>query len=151
MLLSTGVKVCITKMRYNQLVCTMTTPPAATGRPSRASQKEGHAMTPDIDEIAKRVGDLRHAAGVPVEPARRGPVQLNRFFLESSLRHVALPNLSFRAVADRLRRPDLVGDDAPHDPGRSAFFLSGTMPHSLIDLSALALANVLPSGLKATE
>jgi IrrE N-terminal-like domain len=70
-------------------------------------------VTIDADEIAKRVGDLRHAAGVPVDSARRGPVQLNRFFLESSLRHVALPNLSFRAVAERLRRPDLAVDDGP--------------------------------------
>lgn len=70
-------------------------------------------MTIDADEIAKRVGDLRIDCGVPVEPARRGPVQLNRFFLESSLLHVALPNLTFRAVAEHLRRPDLVGDDGP--------------------------------------
>jgi IrrE N-terminal-like domain len=69
-------------------------------------------MTLSPDAIASRVSDLRIDLGVPVDPVRRGPVPLNRFFLESHLRHVALPNLTLSAVADRLQRPDLiVGDD----------------------------------------
>ena len=66
-------------------------------------------MTLDIEEVAKRVGDPLPTVGVQVEPALRCPVQLNRFFLESSLRHVALPDLTHGAAAERLRGPDLVG------------------------------------------
>lgn len=53
--------------------------------------------------IADAVARLRHDANVPVDPRRRGPVPLNRFFEELNLAHAALPGLTVGGVADSLR------------------------------------------------
>jgi len=71
-----------------------------------------------------RRADLRRDCGVLVDLARRGPVLLNRFFAETTLRHVALPNLTRGAVGDRLKRPDIIIGDA-QDPLAGFVFVAG--------------------------
>lgn len=53
--------------------------------------------------IAAAVADLRARAGLPADPARRGPVPLDRFFQELNLSHVALPGLTLGGVVAHLR------------------------------------------------
>jgi hypothetical protein len=59
--------------------------------------------TDAIDRVAAAIAALRHEAGQPADPSRRGPVLLNRFFEEKNLDHVALPDLTRGAVASHLR------------------------------------------------
>lgn len=49
------------------------------------------------------VAELRAQIGLPIDPARRGPVPLDRFFPEVAVSHVALPGLTLGGVVAHLR------------------------------------------------
>lgn len=53
--------------------------------------------------IAEEIAHLRSRFQVPVDPARRGPVPLNRFFEELNLSHVPIADLTCGRVTDYLR------------------------------------------------
>lgn len=60
----------------------------------------------NLDDIPEIVADLRQRLRIPVEPARRGPVLLDRFFSEMTnpkLSHHVLPDLSRGKVIEHLR------------------------------------------------
>ena len=65
--------------------------------------------------IARNVADLRKTCQMPEDPMRRGPVLLERFLAEHTLRIVELPRLSRAAVYDYLLSkgslPGELGDD----------------------------------------
>lgn len=63
------------------------------------------------DRIEAAITGLRRTCGLPVEPRRRGPVPLDRFFEETGLVHLALPNLTRQSVGDFLRREGILVDD----------------------------------------
>ncbi len=52
--------------------------------------------------IAEAIARLRRDIKLPVDPAVRGPVPLNRFFEECNLSHVALSGLTCGRVAEHL-------------------------------------------------
>lgn len=52
--------------------------------------------------IADAVATLRDRCGLPADPARRGPVPLDRFFQAANLMHVSLPELNTAAVVNHL-------------------------------------------------
>jgi hypothetical protein len=81
-------------------------------------------MTRTADAVTAAVADLRRDCGVPVDPARRGPVLLLRFFEETMLLHFALPHLTRGAVAAHLRRPD-VGVGCANEPLAGFVFVAG--------------------------
>lgn len=57
------------------------------------------------------IAGLRRDLGIPVDPARRGPVPLDRFFAELNVSHATLPGMTLGAVADELRRDAIPVDD----------------------------------------
>ena len=72
--------------------------------------------------IAAAVAALRRDCGLPVEPSRRGPVLLNRFFEEKNLSPVALPELTRAAVAGYLRGEGIPVEDLGDPTQRLAGF-----------------------------
>jgi len=52
--------------------------------------------------ISDTVAELRRDAGERIDPSRRGPVMLDRFFPEFNLRHFALPQLTVGRVVEHL-------------------------------------------------
>jgi hypothetical protein len=77
--------------------------------------------------IADAVSDLRARVGLPVDPARRGPEPLDRFFRELNLSHVALPGLTLGGVGDHLRADGVPLEDigAPETPLAGFLFAAG--------------------------
>ena len=77
--------------------------------------------------IAAAVADLRARAGVPADPARRGPVPLDRFFQELNLSHVALPGLTLGGVVKHLRADGVPVEDLgdPKAPMAGFLFAAG--------------------------
>ena len=73
--------------------------------------------------IAAAVADLRARIGLPVDPTRRGPVPLDRFFQELNLSHVALPGLTLGGVADHLRADGVPVEDIGEPTTSLAGFL----------------------------
>jgi len=76
--------------------------------------------------IPEAVADLRRDLGIPVDPARRGPTPLNRFFEELSqprIAHHALPDLTRGAVVEHLRSQGIPADDLGDAAERLAGFL----------------------------
>ena len=56
----------------------------------------------DVDLIADAIAVLRKKCGIPVDPGRRGPVPLDRFFQAANLSHAAVPELSWAKVIEYL-------------------------------------------------
>ena len=80
--------------------------------------------------IAEAVRKLRQRLDLPVDPSRRGPVPLNRFFENMTgprVAHFARPDVSRRTVAEHLRSQGLaVGDlGESDDPLVGFLFLAG--------------------------
>jgi hypothetical protein len=73
--------------------------------------------------IADTVSDLRARVGLPVDPARRGPEPLDRFFTELSLSHVALPGLTLGGVVEHLRAEGVPIEDLGDPTAPLAGFL----------------------------
>lgn len=73
--------------------------------------------------IADAVAQLRREFHLPADPARRGPVPLNRFFDELNLSHVALPGLTVGGVADHLRADGVPVDGLGDPAAKLAGFL----------------------------
>ena len=73
--------------------------------------------------IGEAIAQLRRDAAVPVDPARRGPVPLDRFFDELNLAHVALPGLSIGAVTVQLQADGVSVEPFGNPDDRLAGFL----------------------------
>lgn len=76
--------------------------------------------------IAQAVADLRRDLGIPVDPLRRGPTPLNRFFEELGqprIAHHALPDLTRGAVAEHLLSQGIPAEDLGDPAERLAGFL----------------------------
>ena len=67
--------------------------------------------------IAETIAQLRQDIGDVIDPARRGPVVLDRYFPEFNLRHFAVPQLSIGRVVEHLLREGNAIDDLG-DPAR---------------------------------
>ena len=68
--------------------------------------------------ISDVVAKLRRDFELPVDPTRRGPVPLNRFFEAMSrpwVTHCTLPELNLASVAEHLRSEG-IGVELPGDP-----------------------------------
>lgn len=64
--------------------------------------------------IADTIARLRRDAGIPVDPTRRGPVPLNRFFEESNaprVTHHGVPRLTLGKAVSHLRSQGLEVED----------------------------------------
>jgi hypothetical protein len=77
--------------------------------------------------IREAVADLSQRAGITIDPARRGPVPLDRFFPELALSHVALPGLTLGAVVAHLRAEGHTVEDIgdPKQPLAGFLFAAG--------------------------
>ena len=91
--------------------------------------------------IADAVARLRGEHGLPVDPDRRGPVPLNRFFEECTVRHVAIPGLTLGAVAAHLRADGVDADDLGDPATTLAGFLFASGRTGLAFMDA---ADILP-------
>lgn len=85
-----------------------------------------------LDDIPAAVADLRRRFRIPVEPARRGPVALDRFFDEMTdptLNHHVLPDLTRARVVEHLRHEGIaVADIGDEKEALAGFlFLAGGM------------------------
>jgi hypothetical protein len=54
--------------------------------------------------ISEAIAKLRADAGIPVDPSRRGPVPLDKFFEAANLTHKAIPRLTPTAIRELLLR-----------------------------------------------
>jgi Zn-dependent peptidase ImmA (M78 family) len=76
--------------------------------------------------IARVVTELRETCQLPAAPARRGPIPLERFLSEHSLRLVELPRLSRAAVYDYLLSKGSMPGDLGEDEDLAGFlYLAG--------------------------
>jgi hypothetical protein len=73
--------------------------------------------------ISDAIAVLRRDLRLPVDPARRGPVPLDRFFSELNVGHVALPGMTLGGVCDALRADGVRADDLGEPATRLAGFL----------------------------
>jgi hypothetical protein len=73
--------------------------------------------------IAEAIATLRRDLNLPVDPARRGPVLLDRFFSELNVGHVALPGMTLGGVCDALRVDGVRADDLGDPATKLAGFL----------------------------
>ena len=73
--------------------------------------------------IAEAIAVLRRDVHLPVDPARRGPVPLDRFFSELNVGHVALPGMTLGGVCDALRADGIPADDLGEPTTTLAGFL----------------------------
>jgi len=78
-----------------------------------------------MEQIADAVVQLRRR--VPLLDGQRGPVALNGYFAETALDHVELPDLTYGAVADYLRREGVAVDELgnPSDSLAGFVFTAG--------------------------
>lgn len=87
--------------------------------------------------IVERIQQLRDDLGLPVDPARRGPVLLERFFEELGVTHRVIPNMTLGAVLADLARdgiyPENVGD--PQEPLAGLLFRSGESCRAFVNAS----------------
>lgn len=79
------------------------------------------------ERVSSAVADLRHECRLPVNPDRRGPVLLDRFFEETNLAHVALPLLTRQSVAEYLLADGVPVEDLgdPEEKLAGFVFLAG--------------------------
>ena len=94
--------------------------------------------------ISEAVADLRSECKLPVDPARRGPVPLDLFFLAKDLNHAAVPGLSLRTaieylVAERYVSSPQVLDDLSNESDLLDGFLfwSGNVGLAFVDANAI--------------
>jgi Zn-dependent peptidase ImmA (M78 family) len=73
--------------------------------------------------IPKTIAQLRHDFGISVDPTRRGPVPLNRFYEELNLTHVALPGLTCGRVTEFLQAKRLTVEAVGEPDEKLAGFL----------------------------
>lgn len=73
--------------------------------------------------IADTIARLRKECDIPVDPSRRGPVPLDRFFTELAVSHVTLSGLTLGQVADQLRADAISVDDLGDPATQLAGFL----------------------------
>ncbi len=75
--------------------------------------------------IADIVAQLRRDIGAPVDPGRRGPVPLNRFFEELSVNvsHVSLPSLTIGGVVEHMRAHGITLEEIGEPTTKLAGFL----------------------------
>lgn len=73
--------------------------------------------------IADAIAALRRDLNLPVDPLRRGPVLLDRFFTELNVGHVALPGMTLGGVCDALRADGIPADDLGDPATKLAGFL----------------------------
>jgi IrrE N-terminal-like domain len=94
-------------------------------------------MTADLARIAEVVADLRRDCGLPADPARRGPVMLDRFYRERNLSHVALPGLTRGAVVAHLLAEGIPIDDLgdPNEKLAGFVFAAGRIGWAFVSAS----------------
>lgn len=76
--------------------------------------------------IVQAISDLRRDLGIPVNPGRRGPTPLNRFFeelIQPRIAHHELPDLTRGAVAAHLGAQGIPVEDLGDSAERLAGFL----------------------------
>lgn len=73
--------------------------------------------------IVEAIARVRSECRVPVEPERRGPVPLHRFFEEQNLTHVALPGLTLGGVSNHLLADGIPVGDIGEPSAKLAGFL----------------------------
>jgi Zn-dependent peptidase ImmA (M78 family) len=73
--------------------------------------------------IAQRVEEFRRQCQIPVDPARRGPVPLDRFFEECDVAHVALRGLTSATIHAYLQAEGIRADALMTSPEPLAGFL----------------------------
>jgi hypothetical protein len=79
-----------------------------------------------LNDIPGVVADLRRRLRIPVDPTRRGPVPLDRYFAEVTnprLRHHVLPDLTRGKVIEHLRGEGIPVSDAGNPDEALAGFL----------------------------
>ena len=72
---------------------------------------------------ADAIAALRRDLNLPVDPSRRGPVPLDRFFTELNVGHTALPGMTLGGVCDALRADGIPADDLGEPTTKLAGFL----------------------------
>lgn len=86
--------------------------------------------------IRESIAELRRDFAIPVDPARRGPVPLNRFFEELNLSHVALAGLSCGRVTEHLQSRRLSVESVGEPADKLAGFLFWSMDIGLAFVNA---------------
>jgi hypothetical protein len=85
--------------------------------------------------IAHAVAELRRSANLPADPAKRGPVPLDRFFQELFVSHFALPALTLGRVSESLRADgvpvEALGD--PELPLAGFLFVAGRIGRAFVN------------------
>ena len=91
--------------------------------------------------IAEAVAALRRDLNLPVDPTRRGPVPLDRYFAELNVSHQAFPVLTLGTVADALRADRVAVDDLgdPALPLAGFLFFAGRIGRAFV-----SAADILP-------
>jgi hypothetical protein len=84
------------------------------------------SLDEEKEAILKTVTALRARFGMPVDAARRGPVQLARFLDECNLLHVTLPRLTRAEIAKYLRAEGIEPDLDEKD-GKETEWLAGLL------------------------
>lgn len=64
-----------------------------------------------LDRIQSAIAELRQECSEGIDPSRRGPVLLHRFFEECNLMQVALPKLTRGTVGEHLQRSGVRFED----------------------------------------
>lgn len=87
--------------------------------------------------ISSAIDALRKKVKERVDPAVRGPVALNRFFLELNLTHKALPKLTRGEVAADLRKDGFTIEamETPDDPVDGFLFTAGEIGWAFVNAS----------------
>ena len=85
--------------------------------------------------IATAVADLRRDLNLPADPARRGPVPLDRFFTELAVSHTAIPGMTLGHVAAVLQRDGIAVDDLgdPALPLAGFLFVAGRIGKAFVN------------------
>ncbi len=85
--------------------------------------------------IADAIARLRTELGLPVDPAMRGPVPLNRFFQEFGLSHVALSGLNCGRVIEHLQAEGSTVEpfDDPAEPLAGFLYFAGRIGHAFVN------------------
>lgn len=93
--------------------------------------------------IADAIAQLRRDSGMPVDPGRRGPVLLDRFFEHAYLSHFAIPDMTRGAIAEFLLREGMpveeLGD--PAETVEGFIFAAGRIGWAFVSRDA---RNILP-------
>lgn len=85
--------------------------------------------------IADAIARLRTELGLPVDPAVRGPVPLNRFFQEFGLSHIALSGLNCGRVIEYMQAEGSTVEpfDDPAEPLAGFLYFAGRIGHAFVN------------------